>query len=268
MQSTMMRLLLSLNHLLERAGTLFPESQIVSRLPDKSLRRHSYADFYARARALGAALRRLGLEKGDRVATLLWNHPAHLERYFGIPAAGGVMHTLNLRLAPSDIGWIAAHAEDRVLIVDDVPAPPYRPAEPPTLALGVPTLWLGMIQAYEAQPGRWRLPPNLRTLVGGAAVPESLIRAYARYGVRVDQGWGMTETSPVCTIAYQKPEFGDATEDERMRRNATAGVPVPLVDLRIVGEKGVAPWDGKQVGEIQVRGPFITARYHGVDDPS
>jgi fatty-acyl-CoA synthase len=130
----------------------------------------------------------------------------------------------------------------------------------------VPTIWLGMIQTYEAEPGRWRFPQNLRTLIGGAAVPESLIRAYARHGVRVDQGWGMTETSPVCTIAYQKPEFRDATEDERIRRNATAGVPVPLVELRVVGEQGVAPWDGKQVGEIQVRGPFITGRYHAVDD--
>ena len=126
MQSTMMRLPLSLNHLLERAGTLFPGSQIVSRLPDKSLRRHSYAAFYARARALGAALRRLGLEKDDRVATLLWNHHAHLECYFGIPAAAGVMHTLNLRLAPGDTGWIAAHAGDRFLIVDDVLLPLYR----------------------------------------------------------------------------------------------------------------------------------------------
>src|SRR5437764_4485690 len=126
MQSTMMRLPLSLNHLLERAGTLFPESQIVSRLPDKSLRRHSYADFYARARALGAALRRLGLEKGDRVATLLWNHHAHLECYFGIPAAGGVMHTLNLRLAPDEIGWIAGDADDRFLVVDDILLPLYR----------------------------------------------------------------------------------------------------------------------------------------------
>ena len=401
MQSTMMRLPLSLNHLLERAGVLFPESEIVSRLPDKSLRRHRYADFHRRARALGAALQRLGLRKGDRVATLCWNHHAHLECYFGIPAAGGVMHTLNLRLAPADIGWIAAHAEDRFLIVDDVllplyrqfaplhrfervivfafsgapvergcddyesllaeespfeyaphdeddpiamcytsgttgkpkgvvyshrstmlhslvaslpdywglaggdcvlavtpmfhancwgipygavmlgaklvfPGPHLRPAdlldlmqaEPPTLALGVPTIWLGMIQAYEAEAGRWRFPPNLRTLVGGAAVPESLIRAFARYGVRVDQGWGMTETSPVCTIAYQKPEFRDSSEDQRFRRNATAGVPVPLVDLRVVGDKGVAPWDGKAVGEIQVRGPFITGRYHGADDAS
>jgi len=401
MQSTMMRMPLSLNHVLERAGTLFPESEVVSRLPDKSLRRHRYADFYRRARALGAALQRLGLRKGERVATLCWNHHAHLECYFGIPAAGGVMHTLNLRLAPDDIGWIAGHARDRFLVVDDVLLPLYRQfaprhrfervivfrfaggalepgcedyeslleadrpfayaphdeddpiamcytsgttgrpkgvvyshrstvlhslvaslpdywglsgrdsvlavtpmfhancwgipygavmlgaklvfpgphlhaadlldlmqAEPPTLALGVPTIWLDMIQAYEAQPRRWRFPLHLRTLVGGAAVPESLIRAYARYGVRVDQGWGMTETSPVCTIAYQKPEFVDSTEDERIRRNATAGVPVPLVELRVVGDNGIAPWDGKQVGEIQVRGPFVTGRYHDADDPS
>src|SRR3954469_3817953 len=126
MQSTMMRLPLSLNHLLERAGMLFAESEIVSRLPDKSLRRHRYADFHRRARALGAALQRLGLRKGERVATLCWNHHAHLECYFGIPAAGGVMHTLNLRLPPDDIGWIAGHAQDRFLVVDDVLLPLYR----------------------------------------------------------------------------------------------------------------------------------------------
>src|SRR3954451_17021297 len=78
----------------------------------------------------------------------------------------------------------------------------------------------------------------------------------------------MTETSPVCTIAYEKPEFRDSTEDELFRRNATDGVPVPLVDLRVVGDRGVAPGDGKALAEIQVRGPFITGRYHGADDVS
>src|SRR6266699_2199701 len=121
MQSTMMRVPLSLNHVLERAGLLFPESEIVSRLPDKSLRRHRYAEFHRRARALAAALLRLGLKKGERVATLSWNHYAHLECYFGIPAAGGVMHTLNLRLAPDDIAFIANHANDRFVIFDYVP---------------------------------------------------------------------------------------------------------------------------------------------------
>jgi len=99
MRATMMDVPLSLNHLLERAGTLFAGNAIVSRMPDKTLRRHSYGEYYRRTRKLAAALQALGLKKGDRVATLCWNHHAHLECYFGIPAAGGVMHTLNLLLA-------------------------------------------------------------------------------------------------------------------------------------------------------------------------
>ena len=126
MKSTMMDVPLSLNHLLERAGRVFAGNEIVSRLPDKSLRRHSFGEYYRRTRALGSALRRLGLRKGDRVATLCWNHHAHLECYFGIPAAGGVMHTLNLRLAPDEIGWIANNAADRFLIVDDILLPLYQ----------------------------------------------------------------------------------------------------------------------------------------------
>ena len=125
-RSTMQRVPLSLNQLLERAGKLFPQSEIVSRLPDKSLVRHRFADFYRRSRALASALVAAGLKKGDRVATLCWNHYAHLECYFGIPAAGGVMHTLNLRLAPGEIAWIANHAQDRFLIVDDVLLPLYE----------------------------------------------------------------------------------------------------------------------------------------------
>ncbi|HQX68651.1 MAG TPA: AMP-binding protein, partial [Ottowia sp.] len=126
MKSTMMNTPLSLNHLLERAGRLFHGNEIVSRLPDKSLRRHSYGEYYRRTRALAAALQGLGLQKGDRVATLCWNHHAHLECYFGIPAAGGVMHTLNLRLPPEEIGWIAGDAADRFLVIDDVLLPLYQ----------------------------------------------------------------------------------------------------------------------------------------------
>ena len=122
-RSTMQKVPLSLNQILERAGRLYPQSQIVSRLPDKSLKRHSFAEFYTRARRLAAALLAFGLNKGDRVATLSWNHYAHLECYFGIPAAGGVMHTLNLRLAPDDIAYVANHAQDRFVIVDDVLLP-------------------------------------------------------------------------------------------------------------------------------------------------
>jgi fatty-acyl-CoA synthase len=141
--------------------------------------------------------------------------------------------------------------------------------EPPTLALGVPTIWLGMIQAYERalveQPGRWKLPRGLRSLVGGAAVPEALIRAFDKHGVWLLQGWGMTETSPLATVSYPRVELADAGIDERYRRAAMAGVPVPLVELRLRTEGGAdARPDAKTMGEIQVRGPFITGSYHGM----
>src|ERR1700704_346117 len=115
MQSTMMNYPLTLMPILERAGKLFGTSEIVSRLPDKSLHRHHYRDFHRRALALGGALQAAGLAKGDRVATLMWNHYAHLEAYFAIPCAGGVLHTLNLRLHSDDIGYIADHAGDVLL---------------------------------------------------------------------------------------------------------------------------------------------------------
>ena len=141
--------------------------------------------------------------------------------------------------------------------------------EPPTLSLGVPTIWLGLIQAFERSqietPGRWKMPVGMRSLVGGASVPEALIRAFARHGVWLLQGWGMTETSPLATVSHPRAELRGAGDDERFHRAAMAGVPVPLVDLRIRSDEGAdAPWDGATMGEVQVRGPFITGSYHGV----
>src|SRR5258708_2943251 len=106
MLGTMMHYELTLPTLLDRSGALFGKIEVVSRMPDKSLHRHTYADFYRRARALAEALQKAGLKKGERVGTLMWNHYAHLEAYFGIPSAGGVLHTLNLRLAPQDLAFI------------------------------------------------------------------------------------------------------------------------------------------------------------------
>jgi fatty-acyl-CoA synthase len=138
-------------------------------------------------------------------------------------------------------------------------------AEQPTYALGVPSIWIGMAQLLESQPERYKLPPNMRMLVGGAAMPEAMIRLYAKHGAQVTHGWGMTEMSPLGTAAYLKPELQGASADERFARAALAGVPVPMVDMRIVGEDGrEQPWDGKSVGEIQVRGPFIAGGYHEV----
>jgi fatty-acyl-CoA synthase len=120
MKGTMMPFPLTIAPLLERAGTLFPNVEIVSSRPDNSIHRYTYRDMYRRARALASALQSIGLRRGDRVATLMWNHSAHLEAYFGIPSVGGVLHTLNLRLHPDELTHIVNHAEDRWLIVDDV----------------------------------------------------------------------------------------------------------------------------------------------------
>ncbi|MCL4697745.1 MAG: AMP-binding protein, partial [Burkholderiaceae bacterium] len=79
------------------------------------------------------------------------------------------------------------------------------------------------------------------------------------------QGWGMTETSPLATVSHPRSELASAGDDERYRRAAMAGVPAPLVELRLRTDDGTdAPPDGRTMGEIQVRGPFITGSYHGV----
>jgi len=114
-KSTMMTMPLSINDILDRAVQLFPNSEVISRLPDKSLPRHRFAEIAERAHALAFALRELGIRQGDRVATLWWNHHVHLECYFGVPLAGAVLHALNLRLAPEEIAWIVADAGSRLL---------------------------------------------------------------------------------------------------------------------------------------------------------
>lgn len=96
--------------------------------------------------------------------------------------------------------------------------------EPPALAPGVPTIWLALFQsgerALKEQPGRWRLPRGIRSLVGGAAVSEGLIRAFARHGIWIPQGWGMTETSPLCTISAPTASLKGARDDECFHRAA------------------------------------------------
>ena len=126
MRGTMMDFPLTLPTLLERADKLFSRVEILSRRPDRSTVRSCYGEFYRRARRLSAALTKLGLQSGDRVASMMWNHSGHLEVFFGVPCAGGILHTLNLRLHPQEIAAIAKHAGDRFLIIDDVLLPVFE----------------------------------------------------------------------------------------------------------------------------------------------
>ena len=120
----MMNFPLTLTHFLARARTFFPKGEIVTALPDKTQCRISYASYSARTAKLANALTvKLGVKKGDRVATLAFNHGPHLEAYLAIPCVGAVLHTLNLRLHPTELGYIAKHGEDTIVFCDDALLP-------------------------------------------------------------------------------------------------------------------------------------------------
>jgi acyl-CoA synthetase (AMP-forming)/AMP-acid ligase II len=394
MKGSMMDYPLTLQAILERIPKLYAGVEIVSRRPDGTLHRYTYGDFYRRAKALAEALHLAGLQPGDRVATLCWNHYAHIEAYFGVPAAGGVVHTLNLRLHPQELAFIVNHAQDRFLIVDDVLLPlleqfrdkvklerifvvPHQTAAPPgmecyenlllqarrhfefprtdendaaamcftsgttgnskgvlyshralvlhalafslpdafcvsqhdvsmalapmfhanahglphaaimlgcklvlpgrqldpqsvldlfhseqvTLATAVPTVWAGILECLEKEPQRWRIAAGFRGFVGGTAVPEALVRKLDQRGLRLIQVWGMTETTPVATCSTLKAHMLDWPEEERYRMRVRQGRALPFTEVRVVNDQGEAPWDGRTMGELHVRGPWVSASY-------
>ena len=394
MDGLMMDYPLTVPLLLDRAALYFPEVEVVSRRPDRSLARSSYAEVRRRAHQFAGALDRLGVGRGDRVATLSWNHVRHLEAYFGVPLTGSVLHTLNPRLAADELAYVMNHAGDSVLLVDDVllpvlerlrgkvslkhvvvwtngtqapegmidyeeliapepeefagprldereaacmcytsgttgrpkgvvyshraivlhslasamtdglaigqrevlcpvvpmfhvngwglpftatmvgckqvlPGPHLDPEslldlyvqEGVTLSAGVPTIWMGILQALETEPDRWTLGA-IRMVVGGSAAPESMIRGFDRHGLRVVHAWGMTEMTPLGTVSWLKRSLEGLSEDQRYAYRAKQGLPVPFVETRIMGQTGQVPWDGEAMGELEVRGPWVASAYY------
>ena len=132
MNGLMMDFPLTLATIFRRAERIFPRRSIVTRRADRSLHRYTFGDFATRTRRLASALQRLGLRPGDRVATLGWNNYEHLEAYFAIPMAGGVLHTLNLRLHPDELAFIVNDADDRAVIVDHTLLPLWEKVAPQT----------------------------------------------------------------------------------------------------------------------------------------
>ena len=386
---------LSLTPLIERAERFSARRGVVSRRPDGSIHRTTIGECAGRARRLGAALAGLGVRRGDRVATLLWNQPEHLELYFAVPLMGAVIHTLNPRLHPDELSFIAADAEDRLIVIDeslvsafeafrsaqawehvivvshsgDVPdgmldyesliadAEPMSWPEPDersaaamcytsgttgrpkgvvyshralvlhslsaalpdsmsvsardtvlpvvpmfhanawgipytaafagaslvlpgprldpvsvldlladervTMTAGVPTVWMAMLQALNAEPDRWDLSALERLIVGGSAVPRSMLEGYDEHRLTIIQAWGMTETSPlgsVCRLAYDLAEAGS---EEQYEYRSRQGIPAAFVELRARGDDGeLIPWDDATMGELEVRGPWVAAAYH------
>jgi fatty-acyl-CoA synthase len=402
MEGLMMDWPLTLHHFLDRAARLFPRKEIATRTA-AGMHRYTYADFHRRVHRLAHALTRLGIGRGDRMATFAWNTYRHLEIYFAAPCMGAVLHTLNIRLAPDQLIYIINHAEDRVIFVDaslvpllerirdqiptvkafvimsdtgpvqtslspaldyeallaespeapypwprldenaaagmcytsgttgnpkgvvyshraiflhsmalcladtfgicerDVlmpvvpmfhanawgmpfagvmvgaklvfPGPHLQPRdiaeliqnERVTVTAGVPTIWIGLYALLERE--RYDLS-SLRVMpVGGSAMPRALIEAFEkRFGIRIAHAWGMTEMTPLGTVANLKSYMESWPDEERFAVRAKQGMPVVGVEIRAVDEQGrEVPWDGKTMGELQVRGPWVIRAYY--NDP-
>jgi len=137
-----------------------------------------------------------------------------------------------------------------------------------SLALGVPTVWLALLQ-YTEGVGK-KLDKLERTVIGGAAVPKSMIRDFRdKHDVVVIQGWGMTEMSPLGTVSTLKFGMESLTPDEIIDVRAKAGRGIFGVEMRIVDDEGhVLPWDGVAYGSLQVRGPWICSAYFKLEGMS
>ena len=133
-----------------------------------------------------------------------------------------------------------------------------------TFTAGVPTVWMSVLDALDADPDRWDLRALQRVSLGGAPVPISLLEGLDRHGLTAVQGWGMTETSPVGTMCVLPSELDAAAPTNQYEYRARQGVAVPLIELRARGEDGkLIPWDDAAMGELEVRGPWVAAGYHG-----
>ncbi len=397
MDGLMMAYPLTLAPIFRRAESLWARKEIVTRRPDKSFHRYTYGDFVPRAKQLAVALQHLGLRRGDRVATLCWNQYEHLEAYFGVPLAGGVLHTINPRLHPSDLTYIVNDAEDRALIIDETllpvfekfradvriehviviehaakapasmigyeellargdanaftypeldeneavamcytsgttgrpkgvvyshraivlhtlaqaaagpigiqesdvvlpvvpmfhvnawglpftctmvgaaqvfPGPHLDPAslldafarEHVTVTAGVPTIWLGLLRTLDEQPKAYDLSSLRALVVGGSAAPESMIRGFdERHGLRVVHAWGMTEMTPLGTVSHLMSDLERADSATQFTMRAKQGYAVPFVEIRAQNEGKAVPWDGKAMGELEVRGPWVARAYY------
>ena len=132
-----------------------------------------------------------------------------------------------------------------------------------TITAGVPTVWMAILQALGAEPDRWNLDKLRLMIVGGSAVPRSMIEGFDDHGLTIIQAWGMTETSPMGTICRLPGDLEQASDDEKYEFRARQGIPSPFVEIRGRGDDGeLIPWDDEAMGELEIRGPWVAAAYH------
>ena len=127
---------LTTHSILEYGNRVFPHKEIVTKLPNGDWHRYHFSDLYQRAKNLSSALvNHLGVQPGDRVATFAWNHYQHVELYYGIPGAGAICHTLNVRLSVEQIIFIVNHAEAKIIFIDATLVPLFEKVAPYTMGV-------------------------------------------------------------------------------------------------------------------------------------
>jgi len=189
--------------------------------------RTTYGQWAERTRRLGGALADLGISPDGRVGTFAMNSATHLELYYAAPCTGRVLRTVNPRLFSDQVTYVVKGLEALLADIDT---------------------------------------SRLRAvLCGGSAVPRALGEAYRkRFGVAILQAWGMTEISPVATVARVRSDRAGDGEEAAADLMATQGLPVPGVELRIAepGTTDALAWDGTTSGEVQVAAPWAAAGYY------
>jgi fatty-acyl-CoA synthase len=130
-----------------------------------------------------------------------------------------------------------------------------------TFTTAVPTVWNMLLEAIEASPGRWKIAKRFRGGIGGTAAPEALVERLDAFGINLVHLWGMTETTPIATCSTLKAHMAHWPGLMRQAVRMKQGRPLPFVDLRVLNEQGEVPWDGRTVGELQVRGPWVAGSY-------
>jgi fatty-acyl-CoA synthase len=132
-----------------------------------------------------------------------------------------------------------------------------------TITAGVPTVWMAVLQALEAEPDRWDLSALDHLIVGGSAAPPAMMERFDRFGLTIVHAWGMTETSPVGSISRPGADLDDSSDEERLRYRARQGTASPFVEIRARNDDGeLVAWDDQEMGELEVRGPWVARAYH------
>jgi fatty-acyl-CoA synthase len=175
---------LTLTAVVERAEQLSGRRKVVSRRPNGEIHRSTMGECALRARRLASGLAELGIGEGDRVATLLWNQPEHLELYFGVPLMGAVLHTLNPRLHPDELSFIVSDAQDRAIVVDE-----------------------SLLSVFESFGSAWDFEHVIVVSQSGS-VPDGTIDYESLIGQSEPATWRRLDESRACAMCYTSGTTG------------------------------------------------------------